>query len=211
MNWRTVTSLLGPPTCGARIPMVGAESASYVFPSTRRADLDYCGWLHLPGGRRVSTSILRAAVFVLLFGISAPAFAAAPTATTSAATGITTSSAMLNGAGTPNGTPTTGWFRYSTTNPVTCNSTFGTRVPTSDGTDLGTGSSAIRYSITTTGLSPGNTYYFCAIVSNTAGTAFGAVLSFTIPGAPVVVTSAATSVTSSSAIWRGAGRCGPPT
>ena len=55
------------------------------------------------------------------------------------------------------------------------------------GLDLGSGSSAVPYSITTTGLSPGVTYYFCAIVSNTSGTAFGAVLSFTIPSSPVVV------------------------
>ena len=130
-------------------------------------------------------SILRSALFVLLFGVPAQALAASPAATTVAASGITTSSAVLNGVGTPNGEPTTGRFRYSSTNPVTCNDTFGTRVPAVSGTDLGTGGSAVPYSITTTGLSPGVTYYFCAIVSNTSGTAFGAVLSFTIPSSPV--------------------------
>ena len=133
-------------------------------------------------------SILRTALFVLLFGVPAQALAAAgPAATTTAASGLTSSSAVLNGVGTPNGQPTTGRFRYSATDPGTCNDTFGTRVPAVSGTDLGTGSSAVPYSITTTGLSPGVTYYFCAIVSNTAGTAFGAVLSFTIPSSPVVV------------------------
>ena len=148
-------------------------------------------------------SILRTALFVFLFGVPAQALAAGPAATTSAASGITTSSAVLNGIGTPNGQPTTGRFRYSSTNPGTCNDTFGTRVPAASGTDLGTGSSAVPYSITTTGLSPGVTYYFCAIVSNTSGTAFGAVLSFTIPSSPVVVTASATSVTSSSATLQG--------
>ena len=32
-----------------------------------------------------------------------------------------------------------GWFRYSTTNPGTCDDTFGTRAPTSGGPYLGTG------------------------------------------------------------------------
>ena len=149
-------------------------------------------------------AILRAALFALLFAVPTTALAAAPNATTSAASGITTSSAVLNGVGTPNGEPTTGRFRYSPTNPGTCNDTFGTRVPAVSGTDLGTGSSAVPYSITTTGLTPGVTYYFCAIVSNTSGTAFGAVLSFTIPSFPAVVTNSATVVTSSSATLQGA-------
>jgi hypothetical protein len=140
---------------------------------------------------------------MLVFGVSARAFAAAPLATTSAASGITTSSAVLNGIGTPNGESTRGWFRYHTVSPGTCNDTFGTRVPAASGTDLGTGGSAVPYSITTMGLTPGTTYYFCAIVSNATGTAFGSVLSFTIPSTPVVVTSAATSVTSSSARLEG--------
>ena len=37
--------------------------------------------------------------------------------------------ATLNGTANPNGAPTTGWFRYATTNPGTCNDTFGTRAP----------------------------------------------------------------------------------
>ena len=94
---------------------------------------------------------------------------------------------------------TTGRFRYATTDPGTCNDTFGTRVPTSGGTDLGTGSSAVPYSITVSGLTPGTTYYFCAIVSNASGTAFGAVLQFTIPTFPAVVTGTASSITSNSA------------
>ena len=52
------------------------------------------------------------------------------------ATSITTSSADLNGAGVPNSEQTTGWFRISSTNPGTCDDTFGNRVPASGGTDL---------------------------------------------------------------------------
>src|SRR6266568_1999921 len=98
--------------------------------------------------------------------MSASALASMPVATTSAATGITSSSAILNGTGNPNGEQATGWFRYDITNPGTCNDTFGTRVPATGGTNLGTGTSAVAYSITTTGLTSGTTYYFCAIVNN---------------------------------------------
>jgi MYXO-CTERM domain-containing protein len=147
--------------------------------------------------------VLRAAVFVAVFFTSLLAYAAAPTATTSAATSLTTSSAILNGGGVPNGEATTGWYRISSTNPGTCNDTFGTRVPATVGTDLGTGAASVPYSITTTGLTSGVTYYFCAIVSNGSGTAFGSVLSFLVPSVPVVSTQAPTSVGSSTATLQG--------
>ncbi len=147
--------------------------------------------------------VLRFVAFLAVFFTSLRVFAAAPTATTSAASAITTSSAQLNGAGNPNAEQTTGWFRISATNPVTCNDAFGTRVPAAGGTDLGSGAVSVPYSINATGLTSGVTYYFCAIVSNASGTAFGGVLSFTVPGAPVVTTNAATSVTSSGATLQG--------
>ena len=147
--------------------------------------------------------VLRAFVFVLVFFTSLRAFASAPTATTSAATAITTSSAQLNGAGVPNGQQTTGWFRISATNPGTCDDVFGTRVPAVGGTDLGSGAVSVPYSINATGLTSGVTYYFCAIVQNASGTAFGTVLSFTVPGSPVVTTSAANGITSSGATLNG--------
>jgi hypothetical protein len=60
-------------------------------------------------------------------------------ASTQAASSITTTTAYLNGTGVPNGSATIGYFRYATTNPGTCNDTFGSRAPTSSGTGLGTG------------------------------------------------------------------------
>jgi MYXO-CTERM domain-containing protein len=143
------------------------------------------------------------AVALVVVLVSATAVAAAPSTTTTPATGITPTVAVLNGTGSPNGEATTGWFRLSPTNPVTCNDTFGTRVPATSGTDLGTGTGAVPYSITTTGLSPGTTYYFCSIVQNASGTAFGAVLSFTTPAAPVVLTTGATNVGATSATLGG--------
>ncbi|MEK7581487.1 MAG: thrombospondin type 3 repeat-containing protein [Patescibacteria group bacterium] len=104
---------------------------------------------------------------------------AAPTVTTTAASAILTTTATLNGTANPNGDATTGWFRYATVNPGTCDDTFGTRAPVSGGTSLGSGSTAVVYSQPITGLTSGGTYYFCAIASNGGGTGIGSVMSFT--------------------------------
>jgi len=127
-----------------------------------------------------------------------------PTVTTGTPTSVTLNSATLTGSANPNGGGTTGWFRYSTTDPGTCNDTFGTRVPSSGGTALGSGTSGVGYSNAISGLSSNTTYYVCAIASNPSGTSFGAVVSFnTSLTPPTVTTSAATSVTSSSATLNG--------
>ncbi len=146
---------------------------------------------------------LRAWLLLGILLVSFPALAAAPTATTSPATAITTSSGQLNGAGTPNGEGAIGWFRISATNPGTCNDSFGTRVPATEGTDLGSGTASVPYSINATGLTSGLTYYFCAIVENASGKAFGAVLSFTVPGAPSVTTTGTSDVTETTATLEG--------
>lgn len=127
-----------------------------------------------------------------------------PSVTTTAATSITTTTATLNGSANPNGYATTGYFRYSTTSPGICNDTFGTRSPTTGGTALGSGSTAVSYSQTPTGLTPNTTYYFCAIANSANGTSFGSVLNFlTLPTAPTVTTNSQTNVTSSTATLNG--------
>ena len=94
----------------------------------------------------------------------------------------------FSGTVNPNGAATTGWFRYSTTNPGTCNDTFGTRLPSAGGQDLGSGGSATSLTQPATGLSPITTYYVCAIASNSLGTSFGAVVSFATRDRPAVTT-----------------------
>src|SRR2546430_12337631 len=69
-----------------------------------------------------------------------PLPAALPIFTTGAATAVSGTAATLNGTANPNGSPTTGWMRYATTNPGSCNDTFGTRIPATGGTSLGSGS-----------------------------------------------------------------------
>jgi len=131
---------------------------------------------------------------------------AAPTVTTQAATSVTATQATLNAAGTPFGSTTTGYFRYSTTNPTTCNDTFGTRAPATGGTNLGSGGTATPFTQALTGLTPGATYYFCAIVQNAVGTGFGAVLSFVTGAAPPsATTQAATMISGVGATLNGTG------
>lgn len=105
---------------------------------------------------------------------------AIPTVTASSASGITTTTATVNGSANPNNDEATGYFRYSTTSPgANCNDSFGTRAPASSGTNLGSGSSSAPFSENITGLSPGTIYYFCAIGNNSLGTGFGSVQNFT--------------------------------
>lgn len=103
----------------------------------------------------------------------------APTVTTSAATNVTSASSTLNGLANPNGTPTEGWFRYSSVDPGACDNVFGTRAPAGFNFSLGSGNSPVQYSIGVGSLLPATTYYYCAIASNTAGMAFGSIVPFT--------------------------------
>src|SRR5262245_37388305 len=112
-----------------------------------------------------------------------PALAQTPTVTTQSASAISSTGARLNGSANPQGLAATGWFRYATTDPGTCSNFFGTRAPPSSSNDvlLGGGSSPISYFQDVTGLTPGTTYWFCALAQNAAGTGLGAPLTFTTP------------------------------
>ena len=118
---------------------------------------------------------------------------AAPIVTTTPATSITQTSATLNGTVNPNGYATTAWFRYSTTSPGGCNDIFGTRAPASGGFSAGSGTSALAYPQGISGLTEGNTYYYCAIANNSGGNGYGAILSFLTSSAAPVTLSASLS------------------
>jgi hypothetical protein len=109
---------------------------------------------------------------------------APPAVTTSAANPVGNTTATLRGSANPNGSGTTGWFRYSTTNPNSCNDTFGTRTPSTGGSSLGSGTSAVAYSSVLTGLTAATTYYYCALASNAQGTSVGSVRFVTMTSAP---------------------------
>ncbi len=129
--------------------------------------------------------------------------AAKPTVSTSSASSITGSGAILSGSANPGGAMATGWFRYSATSPGTCNDTFGSRAPSTGGASLGSGSTTVPFTQSISGLSPNTTYYFCAIASSTAGVGFGSVLSFVTPSAPAVTTAAASNIASTAATLNG--------
>lgn len=142
----------------------------------------------------------------LLVALSMPAMSStAPTTATGAASLIGGTTAQLNGSANPNGDATTGWFRYATVNPGACNDSFGTRAPAVGGSSLGSGTAAVGYSESISGLTPGTTYYFCAIARNSIGISFGSIMAFTTPLPPTVTTSGASSLTNTSAYLNGTG------
>src|SRR5690606_1194468 len=92
-----------------------------------------------------------------------------PTVVTDAATSIAPTTAVLNATVNPNGNSTSGWFRYATSAPATCNDSFGTKTVNSS---LGSTTSNVALTRSIAGLVPGTTYYYCAIASNSYGTSF---------------------------------------
>ncbi len=129
---------------------------------------------------RIYDRALSAAEVSDLFNESAAG--AGPTVTTNSANGIEQTGATLRGSANPNGANSTGWFRYSTTDPGSCNDSFGTRAPSTGGTALGSGTAAVAYTRAISNLTGGRVYYFCAIASSSAGVAFGTVQSFRAGG-----------------------------
>ena len=103
-----------------------------------------------------------------------------PIVTTGTATGITTSSATLNGLVDPNGAGTTAYFAYST------NAQLVGAINTT-GTSIAVGAGAVSVTGTAAGLEPGTTYYYQAVGVNANAAEGGQILSFeTLPVAPVI-------------------------
>ena len=99
----------------------------------------------------------------------------APTAATNPASGITTSSAVLNGQINPNGSATTYHFEYGKS------TLFGlfTLTQSTDTKSAGSGTRLASYSQSITGLDSDSTYYYQVITQNQYGTSRGAIYSFT--------------------------------
>lgn len=99
-----------------------------------------------------------------------------PTVTTKDATDKSYTGATLNADVNPNGDWTSIYFRYSTTNPGTCNNTFGNLASSESPTFTGT--TSVPYAVPVSGLYPDTTYYFCALAKNSGGYGYGSILSF---------------------------------
>ncbi|MGC1461371.1 MAG: S53 family peptidase [Terracidiphilus sp.] len=111
-----------------------------------------------------------------------PAAAPLPTATTGAASAITTTSATLAGAANPNGTDTKVWFLYGASSTLSGAS----QTPSQD---IGSGTSAAPVSANISGLTAGTTYYFQLEAQSSAGINFGSIQAFTTsPGSKTTPT-----------------------
>ena len=119
---------------------------------------------------------------------------AAPVVATSAATGVTPTSATLNGSVDPNGRATTWYFEYGTS------TSYGTKTAVKD---AGSGGSAVGVSAALANLARGRTYHFRLVATSDAGTSRSADRTFATFGAPTVTTDAASSVTPTSARLNG--------
>ena len=119
-----------------------------------------------------------------------------PTATTDAATSVTSTAATLNGTINANSESTTVTFEYGST------IIYGTSVTADQ--SLVTGSSSTSVSKAITGLSPNTTYHYRVIGVSTGGTTNGDDLTFATSAiAPTATTGAASSVTSTGATLNG--------
>jgi hypothetical protein len=119
-----------------------------------------------------------------------------PTVVTTAATGITGTTATLNGTVNANGLVSTVTFEYGLT------TAYGTTVPGVPATVSGSTVTAVSAAIT--GLLPGNTYHFRVDAVNANGTSNGNDMSFATPTlAPNITTYAATAINTTIATLNG--------
>ena len=102
-----------------------------------------------------------------------------PTVITSGASSITSTTASVSGYVTPNGSSTTRTFRYGTSNSSCSSLPF-----TSQTVSMGSGTTQIFGSQSLTGLSNSTTYYYCVTATNSGGTSYGNVFSFSTLVAP---------------------------
>jgi hypothetical protein len=138
---------------------------------------------------------------ILNFTTASASVITALTATTDPATSIADNGATLNGTVNPNGSSTTVTFCWGTDNALaSCASVSATQSPVS-------GSSDAAVSKALTGLVAGTTYYYSVTATNGGGSDVGDIETFTTtgtaPSAPAATTSAATSITQTSATLNG--------
>jgi hypothetical protein len=118
-----------------------------------------------------------------------------PLASTTHASFVTWSDALLLGDVNPNGEPTSYWFEYGATD------SYGQVTPS---TPAGSGFIDMTVGAQLTGLPPDTTYHFRLVAQSAGGTSFGADRQFTTRSAPpTATTGAASSVTESAALLAG--------
>ncbi|MDQ2770477.1 MAG: Ig-like domain-containing protein, partial [Bacteroidota bacterium] len=167
------TNLSSPPTGTALTPAL--QNFTYALPAALNGQqvdfkIEEAGQDANRNGETIAFDLIQVTGTLL-----APA-----TVTTAAATSVTTTSAVLGGNVTADGgaAVTERGVVYSTTNTT----------PTTADTKAANGTGTGTFSATISPLTPGNTYYVRAYATNSVGTSYGAVVSFTTtPNAPVVI------------------------
>jgi hypothetical protein len=118
-----------------------------------------------------------------------------PTITTQPASSVLQTTATLGALVNPNGYTTTVQFQYGKT------TAYGTTASTQN---IGNGSADVTVTANLTGLQQSTLYHFRAVATNSNGTTNGPDQTFTTtPRAPIVVTGAATTITTDSATLNG--------
>lgn len=152
---------------------------------------------HTKGGsipRFLGISVL-VAVVVLVWAVAGAArVAAVPAAITGPVTAVGPTTATVTGTVNPNGQATTWYVDYGTS------TSYGTKTSS---VSAGSGTANTGVSASLTGLTPGTTYHYRVVATNSSGTTRGADGIFTTSSAPVAVTGSATNVTVTSATLNG--------
>jgi hypothetical protein len=118
----------------------------------------------------------------------------APQVVTGSASGVTATSATLNGTENPTYRATTWYFEYGTS------TSYGTKTAAKS---AGSGTSQVSVTAQVTGLTSGRTYHFRLVATSDAGTSRGADETFLPSAAPSVTTGTASSIKDTSATLRG--------
>src|SRR4051812_3790541 len=120
--------------------------------------------------KRNRSYLLAVAVVALVLALPAAVAAASPGATTRAASGVTATTATLNGTVDPNKQDTTYHFDYGKT------TAYGSSTP-AQGPVKGNSGKSVSSQLTQ--LAPSTTYHFRLVATNASGTAQGADMAFT--------------------------------
>jgi len=145
--------------------------------SLTKTGFNFIGWNTVADGSgtaRAASSTFSIAANTTLYA----QWAAAPSATTNAASSVASTTATLNGSVDDKGASTTITFEYGTSSGAGGSYTNLGIAPTSNGT-LAAGSGATAVSNGVTGLSSNTTYYYRVKGVNSQGTTYGSEQSFT--------------------------------
>ena len=144
--------------------------------------------------RTLATTAL--VLVALLASVATALAASSPTVTTGATSSRHNTSAVLNGTVNPNGAATMYFFQWGTT------TAYGGQSATHS---AGSGSSPVAVHATALSLTPGTTYHYRLVATNSGGTAVGADRTFTTTGSPPpdVTTGPAGALSTSSAVVSG--------